>query len=51
MVKTYVIDDIFGISQLLMEQRYRSDLDRYRSLHVYRGMPNTDFRLEQSILR
>ncbi len=51
MVKTYVIDDIFGISQLLMEQRYRSDLDRYRSLHVYRGMPNTDFRLVTSLRR
>ena len=51
MVKTYVIDDIFGISQLLMEQRYRKDLDRYRSLHIYRGMPNVDFRMLTSLRR
>lgn len=51
MLKTYVIDDIFGISQLLMEQRYRPDLDRYRSLHIYRGMPNTNYRIVPSLQR
>ena len=51
MIKTYVIDDIFGISQLLMEQHYRPDLKRYRSLHVYRGMPNVDYRIVTSLQR
>lgn len=51
MIKTVIIDDIFGISQLLMEQRYRPELDRYRSLHIYRGMPNVDFRLVTSLRR
>ena len=51
MIKTCVIDDIWGISQLLMEQRYRPDLDRYRSLHIYRGMPNADFNVVTSLQR
>ena len=51
MVRTYVIDDIYGISQLLMEQRYREDLDRYRSLHIYRGMSNSEYRLVTSLRR
>ena len=51
MVKTCVIDDIWGISQLLMEQRYRPDLNRYRSRHVYRGMPNAEYRIVTSLQR
>ncbi|MBQ3268555.1 MAG: FRG domain-containing protein [Clostridia bacterium] len=51
MINTYVIDDIYGITQLLMEQRYRPDLDRYRSLHIYRGMPNADYSLVTSLRR
>ena len=38
MYKTHVIDDIFGISALITEQRYRKDLDRFRSLHIHRGL-------------
>ena len=51
MYKTVVIDDIFGISALITEQRYRKDLDRYRSIHIYRGMPNADFRIMSSLHR
>lgn len=51
MVRTIEIDDIFGISQLLMEQQYRPDLKRYRSLHIYRGMPNVDFDIVTSLRR
>lgn len=51
MVKTYIIDDIFGISQLLMEQRFRPDLNRYRSLHIYRGMSNVDYDIVTSLRR
>ena len=51
MIKTVVLDDIFGISELITEQRYRADLGRYRSLHIYRGMPNSDFDLITSLRR
>ena len=51
MYKTVVIDDMFGISNLLLEQHYRPDLDRFRSLHVYRGMSNSDFRIVSSLKR
>ena len=51
MYKTVVIDDIFGVSALITEQRYRNDLDRFRSLHMYRGMPNADFRIIPSLQR
>lgn len=51
MIKTCYIDDIIGISQLLMEQKYRPDLDRYRSLHIYRGMPNVDYEIVTSLRR
>lgn len=51
MFKTHIIDDIFGVSELISEQRYRKDLDRYRSLHIYRGMPNVDYKLISSLQR
>ncbi len=51
MYKTVVIDDMFGISALLTEQRYRQDLDRYRSIHIYRGMPNADYHIIPSLHR
>ncbi len=51
MFKTVELDDIFGVSALITEQRYRPDLDRYRSLKIYRGMPNSDFRMITSLRR
>ncbi|MBQ6386989.1 MAG: FRG domain-containing protein [Lachnospiraceae bacterium] len=51
MYKTFVIDDIFGITQLLMEQHYRPDLGRFRSLYVYRGMSDVDYRIKSSLRR
>ena len=51
MIKTIIIDDINDVSQLLTEQRYRKDLDRYRSLHIYRGMPDADYELVTSLRR
>lgn len=51
MVKTIVIDNILGITQLFMEQKYRPDLNRFRSLCIYRGMPNVDFHLMTSLKR
>lgn len=51
MYKTFEIDDIFGISQILMEQHYRADLNRFRSLYVYRGMCNADYKIISSLRR
>ncbi len=51
MYKTIVIDDIFGISHFISEQKYRPDLNRYRSLKIYRGMPNADFKIITSLRR
>ena len=51
MLQTVVIDNIFGVSHLLMEQIYRPDLKRYRSLFVYRGMSNADFQIVSSLRR
>ncbi len=36
---------------LLSEQEYRSDLDRNRSSYLYRGMPDTSFKMETSLGR
>ena len=51
MYKTVVIDDMFGILELLTEQRFRADLNRFRCLHIYRGMPNVGYRLRTSLKR
>ncbi|MBQ7677916.1 MAG: FRG domain-containing protein [Lachnospiraceae bacterium] len=51
MYKTIDVDDMTGVILLLEEQRYRPELKRYRSLHIYRGMPNADFRLRTSLKR
>lgn len=51
MLHTVIIDDIFGISQLLMEQVYRPDLQRYRSLYIYRGMSNASYDIVTSLQR
>lgn len=51
MYKTFEIDDIFGVTQILTEQHYRPDLDRFRSLYIYRGMSDVDFRMVTSLQR
>ena len=51
MYKTIDIDDMFGIQQLLTEQNYRPDLKRFRSLNLYRGMPDANYRLRTSLKR
>ena len=51
MIKTVIIDDIRDVSHLLMEQKFRPDLDRYRSLHIYRGMSDVDYTLVTSLSR
>ena len=39
------------VLDLLQQQDYEQDIDRYRSLYFYLGMPNSDFRLETSLKR
>lgn len=51
MYKTYIIDDMFGISELITEQRYREDLDRFRSLFIYRGMSDSSYKMMPSLQR
>ncbi len=51
MYKEYIIDDIFGVTQLISEQQYREDLNRHRTNHIYRGMSNTDFKIKTSLQR
>lgn len=51
MINEVIIGDIFGISVLLTEQKYRPDLDRYRSLSIYRGMPDASFNIITSLNR
>lgn len=51
MVKTVIIDDIQDVLQMITEQEYRPDLDRNRSLYLYRGMTDVAFKLGTSLER
>ncbi len=51
MYRTVEIADIFGISGIIAEQKYRKDLDRFRSLKIYRGMPNAEYKIITSLRR
>lgn len=51
MVKEIRITSLEELLPLLTEQDYREDLDRNRSSYLYRGMPNTAFKMETSLRR
>ncbi len=51
MVKEVRIESLEELLPLLTEQDYREDLDRNRSSYLYRGMPNTEFKMETSLRR
>lgn len=51
MIKTVKIDRVEQLTALISEQEYRTDIDRYRSLYLYRGMLDTSFRMETSLKR
>ncbi len=51
MIKEVRINTIEELYPLLTEQTYRSDIDRYRNLYVYRGMPDAHFLLVTSLDR
>ena len=51
MYRVVEIDDMFGISSLLSEQVYMENMDRYRNVHIYRGMCNADYSMITSLHR
>ena len=51
MIKEVRITKLEELVPLLSDQPYRADLQRNRSLYVYRGMSNTDFRMVTSLRR
>ena len=51
MIQEHRIDTLEELIPLLADQPFREDLDRHRSLYVYRGMSNTDFKMVTSLRR
>ena len=51
MIKEIRIDSVEELVPLLSDQEYRPDLDRHRSLYVYRGMTNVAFPMVTSLRR
>lgn len=51
MYKTVYIDDMFGISVLMTEQRYKEKVGRFRNHYIYRGMRNAAFHIIPSLHR
>ena len=51
MIKEIRIDSVEDLIPLLSDQPYRPDLDRNRSLYVYRGMSNANFSMVTSLRR
>ena len=51
MIKTVEIPDLDTLFKMVSEQEYRPDLKRYRNLFVYRGQPDSTFRMETSLQR
>lgn len=51
MIREVRISSVEELIPLLSDQPYRPDLERNRSLYVYRGMANADFRMVTSLRR
>ena len=51
MIKEIEISNLDDLTQLITEQEYRTDLDRFRSSYLYRGMPDSSFKMETSLYR
>ena len=51
MITVVHIDKVEDLTPLLAQQEYNGDIDRYRSLYLYRGMSNADFTLATSLHR
>ncbi|MBO4887109.1 MAG: FRG domain-containing protein [Firmicutes bacterium] len=51
MIKVIRIEKIEDLMPLLSEQDWREDIHRNRSSYVYRGMPNTEFKMVTTLRR
>lgn len=51
MIKEVRITSVEELIPLLSDQRYRPELKRNRCNYVYRGMPNTDYKMTTSLRR
>lgn len=51
MIKEITITNLDELTQMITEQEYRQDLDRFRSSYLYRGMPDSSFKMETSLHR
>ncbi len=49
MIKTIYIDSVDGIWSIISEQRKLEAIDRYRNSFLYRGLPNSDWKLVTSL--
>ena len=51
MIKDVWVKTVEDLMPLLTEQDYRWDLDRHRNSYLYRGMPNSDYKMVTSLRR
>lgn len=51
MITTVRITKTEELMTLIAEQKYREDIGRHRSMYVYRGVPNADYRMTTSLYR
>ena len=51
MIRTIHITDLNELSEVIFEQEYDCNIDRYRSSFLYRGMPNERYSLITSLQR
>lgn len=51
MIKTIQINTLDEIQNIVSDQEYDSNIHRYRSHYLYRGMPNDAFHLQTSLQR
>lgn len=51
MIREINISNLEELAAFITEQEYREDLDRYRNSYLYRGMPNSSFKMETSLHR
>lgn len=51
MLNTIEIDSFEVLTQLISEQKFNSNIERFRSSFLYRGLPNSEYKLETTLKR
>ena len=51
MIKTVIIDNFEGVYNLISQQKNEVEISRYRSSFLYRGLSNSNYKLETSLYR